>query len=257
MPEEKVVKDEQIEKPVEKNDDLVQRVSQVKSSPNAEKFNINDLDAEIEKVQDPKVKEQLLGLKKSLISGENQKYQEIAQLRKDLENQKSSNWTSERVQELLKDQSFVKAAQDIIVPDEGSMLTESEKALIKAADQKASLAVRQAQEAVRLRQDESLKNKYANYSSEAVDVITDDLLKGRVQATREHLHKVLDYDNAIKRAYLLGKEDKKLETTDKIDSTSPDGFTATRTEVPLERLKGESDMNYWKRLGEKNLAKQK
>ena len=67
----------------------------------------------------------------------------------------------------------------------------------------------------------------------------------------------MDYDEAIKRAYLLGKEDKKLETTDKVELTSPDGITATRTEVPLERLKGESDMNYWKRLGEKNLAKSK
>ncbi len=252
MPEEKVeTKVEEVKKPVEKTDDLVQRVSQVKET----KFNINDLDSEIEKITDPKVKEQMLGLKKSLVAGENQKYQDIAQLRKDLEAQKSSNWTSERVQDLLKDQSFLSAARDIIPQDESSMLTEPEKASIKAAKDRADFAVSQASEAKRLREDEVLNNKYANYNAEGVDVITADLISGKLKATREDLHKVLDYDDAIKRAYSLGKEDKKVDTKEKIDATSVDGVTTNISEAPLKRIKGESDRVYFQRLGEHNLAK--
>ena len=254
--------EETVAKPEEKKDDLVTRVSQVKTEAKAAEgtFNINELDAEIEKVTDPNVKSQLLGLKKSLISGENQKYQEIAKLRKDYETKLSdhSTWTPEKIQTALNDPTFVKAAQDImkIEPsEETSMLSETEKASLNKINAEQRLLRQQVHESNKLRQDEANKGKYANYDSGAVDIITANLLAGKVQATREDLWKVYDYEGAVKRAYELGKQDKNLDTGDKLQSTSIEGGTVTSTEAPLKQDEGESDSAYWKRLGEHNLKK--
>src|SRR3990172_1905678 len=81
---------------VEEKPALITRVSQVKPDvkPDVDtKFNINDLDAKIEAVQDPAVKEQLVGLKKSLLKGENEKYQQIAELKKQYETKLAESTT--------------------------------------------------------------------------------------------------------------------------------------------------------------------
>lgn len=57
---------------IKQEPDLLKRVSQVKQEEKKEeeaegKFNINDLDTHIEKIQDPALKEQFVGLKKSLL----------------------------------------------------------------------------------------------------------------------------------------------------------------------------------------------
>jgi hypothetical protein len=250
--------------------DLITRVSEVKEEAKPEvkeeaKFNINDLDASIEAVQDPKSKEQLLALKKSLISGENKKYQEIADLRKDLEakieNLKTQpkEWTSERVQELMKDQSFVTAAQSIVGEETSeSALSEKEQARIKQLEQQLRTVQQQGMQAFKAQQDEVLKAKYANYDGQAVDTITADLLEGKVQAGREDLWKVYDYEAAVKRAYKLGLEDKKLNITEKVDSASIEAGVTTESaqDVP-KKNEGESDHAYFVRLGLRNLIKVK
>ena len=253
MPEEKVVETEpkiiEPKKP-EVKDDLVQRVSQVKTeAPKEEEFDYKKID----EIQDPKAKELFWTYYKEAQRSFTKKFQSLATKKENLEHQPV--WTKEKVKDLLKDQSFLSAARDIIPQDESSMLTEPEKASIKAAKDRADFAVSQASEAKRLREDEVLNNKYANYNAQGVDVITADLISGKLKATREDLHKVLDYDDAIKRAYSLGKEDKKVDTKEKIDSTSVDGVTTNISEAPLKRIKGESDRVYFQRLGEHNLAK--
>lgn len=262
MAEEKVKTADEIAAEKKVEEDLVTRVSQVKTETEKQGvFDINALDTEIEKITDPKMKEQMVGLKKSLISGENTKYQKIAELRKDYETKLSgqSNWTSEKVQTLLGDPTFVKAAQDIMgtstTQDEGSMLSDTEKASLKKINDEHKALRQQVTASNRSRQDEANKGKYANYNSGAVDIITADLLSGKVQATREDLWKVHDYEPAVKRAYKLGKEDRKLETGDLIESVSIEGTSVTKTEAPPKQDEGESDTAYWQRLGKRNLKK--
>jgi len=260
MPEE--VKEPEVQAGQESpKEDLITRVSKIKAdAPEVEsKFNVNDLDAAIEGIPDPKVKEQILGLKKSLISGENQKYQELARLRKEYEEKIAGNstWTPDRVQQLMADQSFVKAAQDIVgtTQDDSSMLSESEKARIKALDTEIKMLKSASMRASQQQQDEVLKSRYANYDPQAVDIITADLLAGKVQATREDLWKVKDYESAVQRAYRLGKQDRQLDTIEKVESSSIDGGTVTNTENAPAKEDGESDNAYFKRLGLRNLSK--
>jgi hypothetical protein len=63
----------------------------------------------------------------------------------------------------------------------------------------------------------------------------------------------LDYDNAVNRAYELGKQDARVDTNDKVNSTSTDGYTMKgEREVPTAN-KGETGGNFFRRLAENNL----
>ena len=264
MPEEQVVP-EVAPTPEVKTEDLVARVSQVKPPEVArqeidEKFNINDLDAQIEKLPDPALKEQVLGLKKSLLKGENQKYQEIANLRKQYEQElaKTNTWTPDKVQGLLQNQDFVKAAQSIVGnPQEStSMLSEQERTLIEQNNQKVNMLMQQNERLMQVQQDSQLKQRYANYDAQVVDQTFNDMLQGRVQATREHLWKVIDYENAVKRAYDLGLQDRNIQNQERVKGMT----TMTGTNMPqpsgVERQKGETTQAFLLRSYQKH-AQQK
>lgn len=245
--------------------DLVTRVSQVKPVETQEKkegdtegkFNINDLDAEIEKVTDPAIKEQMVGLKKSLLKGENQKYQEIANLRKQYETRLAevSNWTPERLKQELNKPDFVQAAQTVLqsgnqtgLSDEQySALSETEKTELTQLKQKINLLEQSNWQSVKTQQDAMLQTKYANYNPKIVDDITTNLMQNKIQATREDLWKVIDYELAVKRAYELGKQDKIIENTEKISGmTVVEGRNIT-TPTSVERQKGETIQSFMRR----------
>lgn len=259
-----------------KQPDLITRVSQVKVDKPEEiketteegKFNINELDSEIDKLPDPKLKEQVLGLKKSLLRGENQKYQEIANLRKQYEQKlaDSSNWTPERIQGLMNDPNFVKAAQSVVqsqnpaasglTDEQWSNLSEPEKQKMMGMEKEIQSLKQQNLVSQWRQEDDKLKTKYANYEPQAVDIITNDILTGKVRANREDLWKVYDYDNAVRRAYELGKQDRLVETNEKISATSIEGGQVTpQKEVPTPE-KNESPQAYFGRLVMNNIARQ-
>jgi len=262
-------------------EDLITRASQVKLEPkisdvpevNVEEphFDIND----IEKIEDPAAREQATKAYKSFQRGFNQKFQEVAELRKSLEakTQQSTKWTPERIkQELLNNPDFIQASQTVLQDQpptetgmsetEWSSLTESEKKQWKSMQAELnSLKQKQHQEEVLKNfrsQDEVLKTKYANYDPNAVDIITGDLLAGKVQATREDLFKVYDYENAVRRAYELGKQDGNVDKQEKLNSSSFDGLGNVRVsgEKP-EPTKGESDKSFFSRLVQSNIQKMK
>ena len=235
--------------------DLVTRVSQFKTEePQKQddgKFNINDLDQAIEKLPDPNLKDQVLGLKKSLLRGENQKYQEIANLRKEYETKLSqlSTWTPERVQGLLKDPNFVNAAQSVVVPPQGdtSMLSEPERKMLEDNNKQVQSLMYQNQQLLKVQQDAQLRTKYANYDPGVVDKVTEDLVNNRIQATREDLFKVIDYENAVQRAYQLGKQDRAMENQEKVQGMT---YQVGQTQTPqssLQREKGETVQQFMQR----------
>lgn len=274
MPETNVAIQEPLVEP-KIEEDLITRVSQVKPPESQEgkpkvegSFNINDLDAEIEKVTDQAVKDQLIGLKKSLLRGENQKYQEIANLRKQYEQKlaESSTWTPERVKAEMNKPDFVRAAQDVLQSQNpsGSGLTEeqwsgmsdAEKAEIKQLKDKINILEQSSWEATKIQQDNALKSKYANYASDVVDTTTQGLMSGKVKATREDLWKVIDYENAVRRAYELGKQDKLIDNQEKIGGMSFDTTTRNVTAPSgLERQKGETIASFMRRSYQQHIAK--
>ena len=246
MPEE-VKQDVAVKAPEQ---DLVSRVAahmeKPASTPTApvsdDKFNTNDLQAEIDKISDPNLRAQVEGLKKSLQRGYNDKFQTIAETRKELEKQmtESNLWTPEKINRLLNDQNFVTAAQSVMQSqnppnsgksdDEWSTLTDGEKSTIVALQKKIEILELKNQQSTNSQQDDLLKSKYANYDAQVVSKLKDDLINGRMQATNEHLWKVVDYESAIDRAYKLGRKEEqnvKMEKTNAFSYT-PDSVNATQ-----------------------------
>lgn len=243
--------------------DLITRVSQVKPKEETKvevddgKFNINDLDTHIEKINDPALKEQFLGLKKSLIKGENQKYQEIATLRKQYETRLAeiTSWTPARLKQELNKPDFVQAAHEVLQTNgkadltdaQYSALSETEKAELNQMRQKLTLLEQSNWEAVKAQQDAQLKNKFANYDPTIVDDLTKNLMEGKIQATRGDIWKVIDYENAVKRAYELGLQDKQIQNQEKVSGmTFAEGRNVSQPSA-VERQKGESVESFLRR----------
>lgn len=258
------------------NDDLVTRVSKVKAEVKTNEeiqieeptFNVND----IEKITDPQAKEQALRAYKSFQRGFNQKFQELADLRKKLEvTQQPTTWSPDRIKAEMNKPDFIAASKVVLQeqnpPDSGmndtewSSLTANEKRQWQGMQQElANLKQQQVQQQILQnykQQDEQLKTKFANYDSQAVDILTGELLAGKVQATREHIFKVLDYENAVQRAYELGKQDGNLVKQDKNNASAYDGISTGKpaTDIPVAE-KNESTNSFFGRLVANNIAKQ-
>lgn len=249
--------------------DLITRVSQVKvnqqpsPSPQApqgdDKFNINDLDQAIEKIPDSSLKEHVLGLKKSLLRGENQKYQEIANLRKQYETKLAevTTWTPERLQQELNKPDFVQAAQVVLKEknptdsglnnEQWSALSEAEKQEITQMRQKIQFLEKNSWEAIKAQQDAQLRGKYANYDPTTIDSVSNDLIQGKRQATREDIFKVVDYDNAVRRAYELGLMDKQEQNKEKINGMTYAVGNNVAQPNGIQREKGESTQDFMRR----------
>lgn len=255
----------------EKKVDLVTRVSQFKKEETPQSAEVKEPEfnfQDIEKIQDPAAKEQALRAYKSFQSGFNKKFQEIADIRKSLEAQKNQSWTPERIQELLKDKNFVQASQELLksqapstwegTQQEWSTLSDMEKAKFQKMEDEISQLKQQNYLSQVKEQDMGLQKKYANYNPQAIDILTADLLAGKVQATREHLHKVLDYDEAVKRAYDLGKNDGLSERQERVTSSSMQNGVAMSPakEIP-QPDKSDNTVSYFRKLVMNRLAEKK
>lgn len=203
---------------------------------------------------------------KELQRGYNTKYQDLATIKKTYEAkmseiQSNSKWTPERVQSLLNDNEFVTSAKAILgnneEANEESYLSESDKKRIQEAQLTAKQALEYQANLIREKEHDSLKMKYANYDSSVVETIRKDLLAGRVNATSEYLWKVYDYENAVQRAYELGKQDATTQTQEKVNASSFDGFNVTSSNEPLKQNQGESEQSYFRRLFNHNLQRMK
>jgi hypothetical protein len=267
---------------ITKEPELVTRVSQVKVEKAEEKetkptgeTEIKEPEFDVTEIEKIKQKDPEAGAwaekaYKSFQKGFNNKYQEIAELRKKLETQAKPEpiaWTPQRLQQEINKPDFVSAAQEVVKNQnpEGSGLTdveystlsEKEKQKLQNMEKEILILKRENTLAQMKAQDEQLKVKYANYDPKAIDIITADMIAGRVQATREHLFKVLDYEDAVHRAYELGKQDKQLTNEEKVTSMSPEGTTAQATEGAVEREKNETDRAWFIRNALNRLAKSK
>ena len=248
----------------EVKEDLVSRVSKVKVETKHEETNPFNLSKEdYDKVQnDPTLSK----FYKSMQSDYIKKTQVTAQERKEAEElkKKYSTWSVDRLKEEINKPDFIQAAQQVVAyqnpPNSGltneeySTLTDKEKSQLANLNQQVSQLQLQNWQMLQKQQDEQLKGKYANYAPDIVDTTVHKLVNKEVIATREDVWKVVDYDDAVKRAYQLGLQDRQTTLNEKTQSMSQEGFSVKPlNEVPAIE-KGESDRAYFKRLANRRLA---
>lgn len=197
---------------------------------------------------------------KSYERGFQRKFQDLAELKKTLETKvaEPSSWTTEKVQQLLQDQSFVSAAQGVLgqtnsTDNEFSALSDAERQKIAAIEKQNQLLLQQQNLLLMKQQDETLKQRFPNYKADAVDTITADLLQGKVKNTREYIWKAYDYEEAINRAYQLGMQDARKNITENSESTSFGGVETVSAQ-PVKRENGESNESFLRRLYSKAVS---
>lgn len=236
----------------------------------------------IEKIVDPALKQAVKDAYKSMESDYQRKMQDLASRRKEMDTlraqlEQSGQYNPTKIQELLNNPSFVQAAQEYqkqITPRENvnSPLTQEEFSYLSPEQQKlyhstqeakniAVNALTQAQQinqrAANQAEDSRLQQTYANYQPQTVDQVYNDMMTGKVQATREHLWKVADYDSAVNRAYQLGLQDRKIELGEKLNASSqPNNISVTPSsgDVPI-KMPNESAPDYFRRIAQNAMRK--
>lgn len=230
-------------------DDLIRRASQVKVEPKKTENEFGLSNEDWQKVQsDPTLQKYY----KSMATDYDRKTQQLAELRRGYESKlaetKDNTWTPEKVQGLLQDQNFVKAAQAVASNqnDSGSMLSDAEKQRIQQAEQAAKAAQSQLMQLQQQQIHSKLKSKYANYDPTLVDTTLNQLLSGKVSNEEliESVWKARDYESMAERTYQLGVQDKvDLNKTRVIGMSQDSGYNMTQPER-IEKNKGESTQDF-------------
>ena len=267
-----------------KETSLVERVAKFKpetvksdTKPEEPIFDYKDIEA----IKDPTAKSIAEKAYKSLQSGFNKKFEEVARLRKDLEAQKSQTqpkqpWTADKIQrELLSDPQFVAEAQRLAQANpnpqnpqnsgmsdtEWSELNAGEKAKfqlleskISQLEQQNSVSQQQAAQVQLQQQHQVLQSKYANYAPDIVNTTVQNIIQGKTQITLEDIWKSTDYEEAVNRAYQLGRTDALGKHQDKLQASSFDGGNVNPSKPIVEPVKGESGMSLFRRIAQARLA---
>jgi hypothetical protein len=249
-------------------DDIVSRASAVSPEQKVEESEIPGFDRkkheEILSKLPSEVKASIDAYQKELFSGANKKFQEAAELKKQAE----ATRRRPSVSELLQDPDFVKEAQSYaqqqqlnqvpqgspVTEEEWSALTPTEKQQIHYSLQQNQVLQGQMNKLLSQQEDQRIKERYKNYESSKIDQLQQDLIGGRIQATREHLWKVLDYEDGIKRAYELGLQDRQLNMQEKVNGSSPvNGLNIKSVEELPTRQTGQSNIEYFKQLAQRRI----
>ena len=248
--------------------DLITKVSQFKkpeATPSADPELANFDYKRIETIKDPEAKKILIDYYKDEQRKFTKKFQDLASEKKSLEAERNTPWTPEKINQLLSDQSFLQAAQQVTQtqsaqPTEGSLLSEEEQArLAKVGSLEAEmLKIKQESlNAVIAQKDTELKNRFSDYDPIIVDNGIRDLSRLPPQEIRPYVWKAVNYERDIQRAYELGKQEKNDTTKDKINSlTSPFGSASPANDLPT-REKGESSQDYFLKLAQRRLEESK
>lgn len=229
-------------------------------------FNSTD----IEKIQDPVLRESMTNIYKNMEKGLQKKFNKVAELTKKLETQAQpakDSWTPERIQQLTQDPEFIQAAQQLagtseagqhgFSDDEWSALSDTEKARITGMESKLSRIEKllsdkdkQSQVLEVSRADEELRSRFPDYNPERVNEFAKDVDSGKYTTSqlRELMHKALNFEHYLSQAYKFGEEDRKQELQQKMGAVSMDGQSISQSEGLPTREEGESTRDFFKRL---------
>lgn len=269
------------QEPVTPAPDLMTRVNQYKPAPVTQNqnqndpqipFNYNDFD-KITTIE--QAKEWAMNSHKSMESGYNKKYENVADLRKELESQKSTlqeqvKWTPEKIKQLTSNEQFIQAAQQFsannqpnpqssgMTDDEWSGLSDAEQGRFNRMEQMLSQQNQQMNQMLESKEDEQLSGRYANFDPKIVNQIQQGLLTGSIQPTRELLWKVYDYDNLAQRVYDLAKAEIAQQNAEKANAINPltnQGSFVNPTDAPPVKDKGKSSAQHFIDIAMSNLVK--
>lgn len=245
-----------------KQDDLFKRIASKPAEQPKNEFGLTSEDYEKVKT-DPTLSKYY----KSMESGLNKKFQELAELRKTYEAKVNEKWTPSKIQELLNNPDFVMSAQSIVqsqapkgsgmTDQEWSALSDSDKAKFQQLEAKQNQMEQLLLKERQSKEDEVLKSKYPDYAPDVVDTTVSKLVRGEMNATREDIWKVINYDNHVRRAYELGKQDASVDVREKMGASSMDGFSTTTPQDKIEPIKGEKNSDFFRRIVLNNMLKNK
>ena len=256
---------------------LITRVSRV-STPQPENgnapasdgisFNVKDF----EKIADPAARKLAEDAYKSMQADYTRKTQALAAERATLKSQleASGRYTPERIAQMISDPEWIRAAQAYqaqftpAAPANASgELTQEEISYLSTEQQKLYYQQKQTQSMLAnlqgelssiktQKEDVELTGRYSNYQPLTVNKIFEDMMTGRVQATREHLWKVVDYEDAVKRAYELGKSDAKSGIeTNRQAASMVNGVNTPKLNADVPgRQKGQSHLEHWRTIAD-------
>lgn len=229
-------------------------------------------DAELQKrldsIEDPNMREQLKSLRKSLVSGANKKYEDLAHKIKEVQQSQTTpqndKWTPERINQLMQDPEFVNAAQQVAgtphsedVDDD--YLPDSVKQKLSKLEQMeqklTSLESKHLQE-WRTGEHQKLASKYGNYNPQKIDEITASVLEGKAQISLEDIYKASAHDDNVKRAYEMGRKDGQNGVADANQLHTLDSVNTKPLETVVPE-KGESDKAFFMRSALSRLAQSK
>ncbi len=252
-------------------DDLLSRVTKFVETENPENKSDVDIDKElfndvelrqtIDSIEDENLKTQFVSLRKSLMRGANDKFQEIAELRKDIQSLKQQDdgkWTPEKIQKIMNDPDFVSAAQQVTgtATEDDEYVPESVKNKLKELDVikeqlgqwQNTLSKSQSDQA-----HQTLSEKYGNYNRGKIDEISKNLLEQKVMPSYDDIYKVINHDDNVKRAYEMGLKDRNQSIGEKIEANSFDGGSQTQN-LDIKPEEKETNKQFWSRIAQKNLA---
>jgi hypothetical protein len=217
------------------------------------KFNLND----IEKITDPVAKEVALKAYKSFEKGYQEKFQSLAQMKRELEQKLSQdeNWTPERIQKLITNKEFVEASTRYMQSqpthaETDEYETEEAKAIrilqseinhIKTEAQQKEYNANIASE------DSKLAQTYGNYIPSEMEQLRKDMFAGKVKVTSEHMYKAFKHDDNVKAAYEAGRKSVLQGNKEKYNASTPvdDGKTVVSSDDRIKRNEGESAGDFY------------
>ena len=253
--------------------DLLTRVGQFKAPVVEDKIVNPPEQPEFAKITDPIAREAAKEAVERMRRGMQSDYTTKLSEAQKLVNQ-SKSWTPQRIQqELLTNPEFVQAAQMIqgqqaaptsLTQEAYSALTDAEKAAVnlvpelqnelKAMKQKAT--EEQIVNAI-TQKDVTLRTKFPDYDSKIIDQACKDLAQSNIADVREYVYKSINYDKNVRNAYEMGKLEGQGKLNSKLNVIAPQGTTVTSNEGVPKKIAGESDKNFFIRLGQFRQAQYK
>jgi hypothetical protein len=257
-------------------DDLLSKVTQleIEKSPagktdaeiDAVMFSDTELRAKLDAIQDPVLREQFINMRKSMMRGVNDKFQEMAVLRKDLEALKQSSsgisgkpkFSANSVEELLQNTEFVSEAQRLTgktdtLSSDDTLSAEAKAEISKLKSELDSVKNTMTQQNVSKAQAEwnnhhdVLSAKYKNYDRTEIDKVASDLAANRINVTPEYLYRVIHHDDNVRRAYELGRRESLSSSEEKKNATSIDGVNVVRNDS-IQQNTGEDNRSFLQRI---------
>lgn len=214
------------------------------------------------RIKDPELAKHLELMRKSGISGINNKMQEIAEIRKELQSLRDANnrprFSANSIEELLKNPEFIAEASKVtgkqgILAEDETLSDAAKQEIAKLKSELDSLkgniqskSVEEAQLAWQ-RHHDTLQTKYKNYDRVRIDTIAKQLAEGQVNVTPEYLYKVVYHDENVKRAFEMGQKMALEKVGEKRQATSIDGVTVVQ-QGKFSQEKDEDNQNFLRRI---------